>query len=306
MTEGRPLLLLDAASLWFRMFHAVPRTVTAPDGTPVNAVRGFVDGVARVIDLVRPGRFVACLDHDWRPAFRVALVPSYKAQRLTPDGRAEEVPPELPHQVPIILDVLERVGLAALGADGFEADDVIGTLAAADAGPVVVVTGDRDLFQVVDDERSVVVLYTGRGMGKLQVVDDAWLVRSYGVPAARYADMAVLRGDASDGLPGVSGIGERTAASIIQRYGTVEALLAALDDGAPDVPKRAALLQARQYLQAATGVVRVRTDVPLPSVDTTLPAAPVDPDGLAGVAERWGLQAPVERLRQSLAAAHEG
>src|SRR5262249_22419635 len=219
-------MLLDAASLYFRASHGAPESITAPDGTPVNAVRGFLDMVATLVRTRRPTRLVACLDASWRPAFRVAALPSYKAHRLAPDGREEIVPPGLVPQVPVILEVLAALGLAAVGAPGFEADDVIGTLADADSGPVEVVSGDRDLFQVVRDDRPVRVLYTGRGVSKLEVVDEAWLSAKYSLPSGAgaaqtagraYADFAVLRGDPSDGLPGVPGVGEKTAAALVAR-----------------------------------------------------------------------------------------
>ncbi len=160
------LMLLDAASLYFRAFHGVPETVTAADGTPVNAVRGFLDMTARLVSTRRPRRLVACLDLDWRPAFRVAALPSYKAHRQAPGG-GELVPAGLVPQVPVILDVLAALGIAAVGAAGFEADDVIGTLAARGPGPIEVVSGDRDLFQVVRDDLPVRVLYIGKGVAKL-------------------------------------------------------------------------------------------------------------------------------------------
>src|SRR5690606_31103274 len=210
----RPLMLLDAASLYFRAFFGVPDSIKAPDGTPVNAVRGFLDGIARLVQARRPARLVACWDDDWRPAFRVAAIPSYKAHRVAADG-GEEVPDALAAQVPVIVDVLEAFGIARVGAPGYEADDVIGTLTAREVArpdgeraPVEVVTGDRDLFQLVDDDARVRVLYPARGVSDPDEVDQARLVERYGVPSgSAYADMAVLRGDPSDGLPGVAGIG---------------------------------------------------------------------------------------------------
>ena len=138
------LMLLDSASLYFRAFFGVPETVRAPDGTPVNAIRGLLDMITRLVRARHPARLVACWDADWRPAFRVAAVPSYKAHRLAADG-GEEVPPALSAQVPLIEEVLLASGLVIAGQPGYEADDVIGTLAARSPDPVDVVTGDRDL-----------------------------------------------------------------------------------------------------------------------------------------------------------------
>jgi hypothetical protein len=209
----RPLLLVDAASLYFRAYHGIPESAArAPDGAPVNAVRGFLDMLATLIRGRRPDRVICALDADWRPAWRVALLPSYKAHRLAPGGGQEEVVPDgLVPQIPVILDLLVALGIPALGAAGYEADDVLGTLATREPGPVEVVSGDRDLFQLVDDGKPVRLLYCGRGVAKLEVFDDAAIRARYGVPAAGYADFAALRGDPSDGLPGVAGIGEKTA-----------------------------------------------------------------------------------------------
>jgi 5'-3' exonuclease len=254
------LMLLDAASMYFRAFYGVPESLKAPDGTPVNAVRGFLDMVATLVTRRRPQRLVACWDDDWRPAFRVQALPSYKAHRVAdPAAGTEETPGALEPQVPVIAAVLAAFGIARVGAAGLEADDVAGTLAtrAVAAGPadVDVVTGDRDLFQLVDDAAGVRVLYIGRGVRNLEIVDEARLHEKYGVRGGPgYADVAALRGDPSDGLPGVAReSGEKTAAALINRYGTLEKLLAALDAGEPDLAKGPGrrLLAARDYLAAA-------------------------------------------------------
>ena len=297
-------MLVDAASMYFRAFHGVPSSVTSPDGRPVNAVRGYLDMSSTLIARRRPSRYVACLDADWRPAFRVALVPSYKAHRVAPAG-GEDVPDDLVPQVPILLDVLAALGLCAIGAAGFEADDVIATLADREdrAGrPVEVVTGDRDLFGVVS--ANVTVLYTGRGVAKLEVVGPAEVTDKYGIPARLYPDFAVLRGDPSDGLPGVPGVGERTAAALVNRFGGIAAILAAAgDDDADGFPagSRAKVLAAAAYLKVAPGVVNGRVDVPLPDrLDDALPAEPADGERLLELADRWGLERPIERMLQAL------
>jgi 5'-3' exonuclease len=299
------LMLLDSASLYFRAFHGVPDNVVAPDGSPVNAVRGFLDMVATLVRTRRPERLVACWDEDWRPAFRVAAIPSYKAHRLAdPVTNREDTPPALDPQVPVIEDVLAALGVARVGAAGYEADDVIGTLAAAEVAAgapadVEVVTGDRDLFQLVDDGAGVRVLYIGRGVRNLEVVDAARLRQRYGVAEGRlYADMAILRGDPSDGLPGVPGIGEKTAAGLIARYCGLEGLLAAVQDGDPGLSagQRTKLTAAADYLAAAPGVVRVALDAPVPDVDDTLPRTPADHDAVVALAERWGLESSLSRV----------
>jgi 5'-3' exonuclease len=300
-------MLLDSASMYFRAFHGIPESMTAPDGSPVNAVRGFLDMVATLVRTRKPDQLVACLDASWRPAFRVAALPSYKGHRLAPDEREEIVPANLVPQVPVIEAALAALGIPAFGVDGFEADDVIGTLADSAAGPVEVVSGDRDLFQVVRDDRPVRMLYIGRGVSKLEVVDEAWLATKYNLPTpgagGAYADFAVLRGDPSDGLPGVSGVGEKTAAALVTRFGSLAGIEAALGTGAPDgFPSgaRAKLLAAADYLAAAPGVVRVRLDVPVPDHDPTLPAKPADPDALVELSERYGLDSSLNRVLAAL------
>ena len=303
---GRPpkLMLLDTASLYFRAFYGIPDTVTAPDGTPVNAVRGLLDFIARLVADHQPTRLVAAMDADWRPAFRVELLPSYKAHRVgNPQTNAEDVPDLLSPQVPVIEDALDALGIARVGVAGYEADDVIGTLATAADVPVDIVTGDRDLFQLVDDERGVRVLYTARGMSKLETVDDERVREKYGVPPSSYADFAALRGDPSDGLPGVPGVGEKTAAGLLTRWGSLEALLRAVDDPSADVGARPKLEAARDYLRVAPTVVQVARDVPLPAYDDALPTRPKEPARLVELSERWGLDSPLNRLLNVLDAA---
>ncbi|WP_447925234.1 5'-3' exonuclease [Georgenia muralis] len=307
MTSTGPLLLLDSASLYFRAFYGVPDSVTAPDGTPVNAVRGFLDTIARLVTDRRPSRLVACWDDDWRPAFRVAVIPSYKEHRLAADG-GEEVPPALTAQVPVIVEALAALGVARVGAPGYEADDVIGTLTdravtSRARGGVEIVTGDRDLFQLVDDDAGVVVLYTARGLRNLEHVDQARLRERYGVATGEaYADMAILRGDPSDGLPGVAGVGEKTAAGLLARHGSLAGLRAAVDaeDGTVSATQRARLRAARDYLDVAPLVVRVARDAPVGQVDDALPATPADPEAVLALAERWNLGSPMTRVVEAL------
>jgi 5'-3' exonuclease len=295
-------MLLDAASMYFRAFYGVPDTVTAPDGTPVNAVRGLLDMITRLVRARPPASLVACLEPDWRPAFRVRAIPSYKAHRANPDG-TEQVPDALTVQIPVIEEVLAAAGVALAGAKGYEADDAIATLAARADGPVDVVTGDRDLFQLVDDERQVRVVYIGRGVARFDVMDEAAVTAKYQIPGRAYAAFATLRGDPSDGLPGVPGVGEKTAAALVRKFGSVEAMLEAIDRGHGGFPagSRAKVAAAREYLEAALPVVRVATDAPLPPADGRLPALPPDPAKLAGIGERWGLGSSLTRMSAALA-----
>jgi 5'-3' exonuclease len=297
------LMLLDTASMYFRAFYGVPETMTAPDGMPVNAVRGLMDMIARLVRARRPARLIACLDEDWRPAFRVAAIASYKAHRANPDG-SEQIPAALLAQIPVIFEVLEAAGVAMAGAPGYEADDIIGTLAAAADQPVQVVTGDRDLFQVVDDARQVSVAYIARGVAHLEILDEAAVTARYHIPGRSYAAFAALRGDPSDGLPGVAGVGEKTAAALVRVFGSVEAIVAALDAGHGGFPvgSRAKLAAARSYLEACVPVVEVATDAPVRPDGGWLPSVPAEPARFAELDERYELGSSAGRLLSALAA----
>ncbi|MFE6164819.1 5'-3' exonuclease H3TH domain-containing protein [Streptomyces sp. NPDC056486] len=299
-------MLLDTASLYYRAYFGVPDSVKAPDGTPVNAVRGLLDFIARLVQDHRPDDLVACMDADWRPHWRVELIPSYKAHRVAEEVEqgpdAEETPDTLAPQVPIIEDVLDALGIARVGVPSYEADDVIGTYAGRATGPVDIVTGDRDLYQLVDDERGIRVLYPLKGVGSLQLTDEAWLREKYGVDGSGYVDLALLRGDPSDGLPGVPGIGEKTAAKLLDAYGNLAGIMAAVDDPMSKLTpsQRKRLDESRPYVAVAPTVVRVAGDVPLPDVDLALPGEPRDPAALDELAARWGLGGALKRLLTTL------
>ncbi|AYN36667.1 MULTISPECIES: 5'-3' exonuclease [Streptomyces] len=302
-------MLLDTASLYFRAYFGMPESVRAPDGTPVNAVRGLLDFIDRLVRDHRPDALVACMDADWRPEWRVELIPSYKAHRVAEEHAAgpdeEEVPDTLAPQVPVIEAVLDALGIARIGVAGYEADDVIGTLATRAKGPVDIVTGDRDLYQLVDDARGVRVLYPLKGVGSLQLTDESWLREKYGVDGGGYADLALLRGDPSDGLPGVPGIGEKTAAKLLAEFGDLAGILAAVGDRTAKLTptQRRRLDESRPYLAVAPKVVRVATDVPVPDHDPALPAGPRDAAALGELAARWNLGGSLERLLTTLGGA---
>jgi 5'-3' exonuclease len=301
------LMLLDTASLYFRAFYGVPDSIKRPDGTPVNAVRGLLDIIARLVTDYEPTHLVACWDDDWRPQWRVDLIPSYKAHRVAevvPGGPDVEVTPDpLELQIPMIRELLAALDITVIGAPNHEADDVIGSLASQASIPVDVVTGDRDLFQLVDDASGVRVIYTARGMSKLEVLTDVSVVGRYGVLPAQYADFAVLRGDASDGLPGVAGIGEKTAASLLQQFGDLDALIAAaVDSTAPlSATMRARIAAAADYLLVAPTVVEVVRDLELGAFDGRI--RPLDAAHLADVermAGEWNLGGSAQRVLRAL------
>jgi 5'-3' exonuclease len=310
-----PVLLLDGASMWFRSFFGVPSSITAPDGRQVNALRGFFDAVATLVTRHQPARLVVCLDLDWRPQWRVDLIPSYKAHRVeevTPghDPDVEEVPDALTPQVDMIMAMLDAFGIATAGAPGFEADDVLGTLATHErTDPVVVVSGDRDLLQLVSDEHVPVrVLYIGRGLSKATLFGPAEVAQTYGVPADRagpaYAELALLRGDPSDGLPGVPGVGEKTAQTLLAQHGSLAAILAAANDPTSKMPaaQRKKLLAADDYIVAAEPVVQVARDAPvsLSGGGDTLPLVARDPRRVAELAAEYGVTSSIARLQKAL------
>ena len=298
-------MLLDSASMYFRAFFGVPE-INAPDGTPVNAVRGFLDFISRLVTEYQPSDLVCCWDNDWRPQWRVDLLPSYKAHRVVAERSdapdVEEVPDPLEVQVPIILDVLEAFGLCVVGADGFEADDVIGSFASQAEQPVDIVTGDRDLFQLVDDDRDVRVLYIARGVSKHERVTNDWVRAKYDIDARQYADFATLRGDASDGLPGVAGIGEKTAATLLGRFGDMTGILGAAEDPDSDMGPgpRGKLKAAADYLLVAPKVVAVARDLDLDRTGLARPVTPVDPERVTDLAARYNLESPAARLVEAL------
>lgn len=304
------LLLLDSASLYFRAFYGVPDSVRADDGTVVNALRGFLDMVAKLIPLSEATHVVACWDDDWRPQWRVDLLPTYKTHRVVAEVAAgpdvEEVPDPLEAQVPLIRAALGLLGIPVVGAAEHEADDVIGTLATHARMPVDIVTGDRDLFQLIDDARDVRVVYTARGMSNLETVTDDVVIAKYGVRAAQYADFATLRGDASDGLPGVAGIGDKTAAALLAAHGDIAGIRAAADapDSGLSAGVRAKIIAGADYLAVAARVVAVVRDLDLPEVDARLRTP--DADSLAeaeAFGRRWGAAAAMGRALAAVSAA---
>jgi len=277
-------LLIDGSSLIFRAFHGIPRTVRSPDGHPVNAVRGFMDALARLVSTRQPRHLAVAGDADWRPAWRVELIPSYKAHRT-----AEPVPPDLEPQMPLIDEVLAAVGIDAVGVPGYEAEDVIATWTARAEGTVEIASGDRDLFALIEDPR-VCILYPEKA--GLTVVTEAEVTRRYGVPGRSYADFAMLRGDPSDGLPGLKGVGAVAAADLVRRHGGVAGVLA--DARLTD--------SQREYLAAALRVVPPVPDLPIELPPGRRDAYPVDGERLTALTERLGLGSATERLLAALAA----
>lgn len=300
-------MLLDTASLYFRAFYGVPDKVKAPNGTSVNAVRGLLDIIAKLVKLYEPTHIVACWDDDWRPQWRVDLIPSYKAHRVVeviatgPD--VEEVPDPLEEQLPVIREALAALRIPIIGVTAHEADDVIGTLATLATMPVDVVTGDRDLFQLVDDSRSIRIIYTAKGMSNLETVTDETVVKKYGVLPSQYADFATLRGDASDGLPGVPGVGDKTAATLLQAHGDLAGIRAAAVAGeGMSAGVCGKIITASDYLDVAPTVVEVAKSLDVvPPTDAIRALDPTEVDAATALAESWNLGGSMDRAIAALA-----
>ena len=295
-------MLLDSASLWYRAYYGMPDTLVSPSGMPVNAIRGYLDMVARLVGMYSPNRIVACIEGDWRPSWRVELFPDYKANRLEDESDEEEEPETLTPQIPILLDLLDEFGIPMVGVDDYEADDVMATFAVREKGPIRVVTGDRDLFQLVDDRRDVKVVYLARGISQHDLVDIQWVSEKYGIPGDRYALFAMFRGDPSDGLPGVRGIGEKGAALIANNFATVDEAIAGAQSGHPSLSASLAkkIIDGADYLKIAPTLVHCAKDVALPKIDITMPKPPKDLSQICAMKDEYGLGASVDRLISAL------
>ncbi len=288
----RPTLLIDGSSLAYRAYHAIP-TLRGPDGTETNGIHGFLGFLSRLLPDRRPSRLFVALDADWRPAFRVEALPEYKAHRV---AKAGDEPDPVEPQIALIIEILGALGISTAHCDGYEAEDAIAAIATRTDGPVEVVTGDRDLFALVRHPH-VKVLYTLRGVSELAPVDQAWIAAKYGIPGDRYMDYAILRGDPSDGLPGVAGIGEKTASELLRRYGSLDGILAARDIS-PTI--RARINRGASYIAAARVVVALAEECAVEGGDGRIPREPAHPDRTAELTERLGIRGPVERLTAAL------
>ena len=302
------LLLLDSASLWYRAFYGLPQSMVSPSGQPVNAIRGYLDSIARMAVTYQPDRIVACLDGDWRPSWRTDLIPEYKANRIeeeSDDGSLSDAAEELEileAQVPVIMEVLDAIGIPLIGIDDYEADDVIATLSVREPGPTFIVTGDRDLFQLVDDKRKVKVAYIAKGISQHELVDLKWIKNKYEIPGDRYALFATFRGDPSDGLPGARGIGPKGAATIANSFATIEEVIEAANNSnsklSASLQKK--ILESAEYLRKAEIVVNCVDDLRLPKGPFNLPKKVVNSKALEILAKSYGIDSSVKRLLSAL------
>jgi 5'-3' exonuclease len=294
-------MLLDSASLWYRAYYGMPDTLVSPTGQPVNAIRGYLDMTSRLLVKYQPNRIVACLEGDWRPSWRVELFPDYKLNRLDEEG-GEEEPDTLGPQIPILLDVLDALGIPLLGVDDYEADDLMATFSVKQPGPVRIVTGDRDLFQLADDKRDVKIVYLAKGISNHDLVDLKWIQNKYQIPGDRYALFAMIRGDSSDGLPGIKGIGEKGAMAIANLFKTLPDVMqaAANSDERLSANIRKKLLESSQYAAIAPKLVSCALDVAIPEMDIAMPKKPKSLEKIEKLKVEFGLGASIDRIMSAL------
>jgi 5'-3' exonuclease len=294
-------MLLDSASLWYRAYFGMPETLVSPAGMPVNAIRGYLDMTSRLLTKYQPNRLVACLEGDWRPSWRVELFPDYKLNRLDESG-AEEEPDTLGPQIPILLDVLDALGIPMVGVDDYEADDLMATFSVKQNGPIRIVTGDRDLFQLVDDKRDVKVVYLAKGISNHDLVDLSWIEKKYEIPGDRYSLFAMIRGDSSDGLPGIRGIGEKGAAAIAKQFKNLSEVMSAAESGderlTPNLRKK--LLESADYALIAPKLVGCAIDVAIPEMTIDLPTKPASLEKIMALKDEFGLGASIDRMISAL------
>ena len=271
-------LLIDGSSLIFRAYYGALRGPQNAQRKDTNAVGPFLERLARLIDQRRPRHLAVADDQAWRPDWRVELIPTYKSHRV-----AEPIPPALEPQVPVIQAILAAIGIDMVGVPEYEAEDVIATWTALAPGTIEIASGDRDLFALVEDPR-VRVLYPEKA--GLSVIDEAEVTRRYDIPGRRYADFAILRGDPSDGLPGLRGVGAITAASMIRRHGDIAGVLR----------ERALSDTDRAYLESAMRVVPPVADLPIELPPGRRDSYPDDEAGLRALAARFGVGDACARL----------
>ena len=300
--QARPdVMILDTASLYYRSFYALPSSMTAPDGFAHNAIRGLLQTIERLRERFDPTTLIAAWDTDWRPGWRVELLPSYKTHRLAdPATDEEDEPDELGPQIGAIHRILSAWGIPVVGVQGFEADDVAGTLshiAQQHALSTVIVTGDRDFVQLVDVATHVLMTVKG-GMDAWPLLDTDAVIERFGVAPAQYLDVAALRGDPSDGLPGVHGVGDKTAVRLIQQFGDLAGVQRACNVQPlvkPLTPRLAGLINDHaDYLTTAKAVSAIRKDVPIPEARQLLrqpiPGSPTEPATWQAEVEDWGVR----------------
>jgi len=294
-------LLVDSASLWYRAFYGMPDSLQGPEGQPINAIKGFFEGLSTIVARYRPNEIAICLDADWRPGWRVELFPAYKANRIDEEGQEEE-PDLLTPQIEPLLHVARLAGLSIIEAEAQEADDVIASLAVKADSEVRVMTGDRDLFQLIRHSELIRIIYLAKGIQNHDLVDGLYIEKRYGIPGNRYHLFAAIRGDASDGLPGIKGIGEKGAAEIARVFDSMEDVLSAAESSDPRLRAlhQKKILADREYAQIAEQIVTCRTDLDLDDGQLDSWRDRADLISLRKYCKELGLGNTVERLVATL------
>ena len=279
-----PLLVVDAPSMMFRAFYALPKTITGPDDQPVNALLGTANLVLKEVELHDPRAVVLCFGPD-AAAYRTELYPAYHAERDA------AMPDELPDQFTAAGPFFEAFGWTVATTPDLEADDLLGTLARREAeagGRALIMTGDRDMYQCVAP--GISVLYVRTGSKGSEAVDPDGVRERYGVDPEQVPDFIALRGDPADGLPGAKGVGPKKAAELLKQHGSLEAILdSAVRERRPAL--RAALLEGRDDLLAFKDIATLRDA----GVDPP-PDGPTDWEGAAKAALELGMRKLAERL----------
>jgi 5'-3' exonuclease len=300
-------LLIDTATVYYRSFYALPESMTAPDGHPNNAIRGTLTTLTGLVRRFTTPYIIPAWDNDWRPQWRVDLVESYKTHRLADEAQEEAEPDALGPQISAIHDLLQAVGLYPVGVDHFEADDVIASLAFQMKPACIIVTNDRDLLQCVNDalDNHLLMMAPG-GLDRWPLLGAAEVMEKYGVRPEQYVDMAVLRGDPSDGLPGVPGVGVKTAQALITEFSSLDGVFSACELQPlrrPLTPRIVSNID-KTALEAARRVTTARTDLVLP---VYIPWAPhlINVDQLDARAGEWGVERQAHELIKALEAAYD-
>jgi 5'-3' exonuclease len=282
-----PLLAVDAPSMLFRAFYALPKTITGADGRPINALLGAANLILREVETHEPRAVVLCFGPD-AAAYRVELYPAYH------ESREEEMPDELPHQFEASREFFEAFGWGVATGGDLEADDLLGTLAQREAeagGHALLMTGDRDMYQCAGD--GVTVLYVRTGGKGAEEVGPEEVRERYGIGPELVPDFIALRGDPSDGLPGAKGVGPKTAAGLLRKHGSLEAVLDnAIREQRPKL--RAALIESRENLLVFKDIATLRDAGVDPPPDRA-----TDWAGAAAAARELGMNRLAERLEAS-------
>jgi 5'-3' exonuclease len=251
-------MAIDLSSLLFRSFYGLPTSIKDADGFPINGVKGYLETLIRLKNTYSPEIIIHALDDNWRPDWRTDLLPQYKAHRVLDDNE-EEVDEELERQIEILPQILKILGMQCIGKANFEADDVLASIANHNSNTLIV-SGDKDLFQTVNDKRSNFVHLLGKEGGTLYT--EKIIKQRFGIDAKSYLDYSVLKGDPSDGLPGVKGIGEKTALEIILKFGNINNLLKNINDTTKiSLKQQKNIADSVEYINKALKVVKLKNNL---------------------------------------------